>query len=209
MKAVLESTARALDIAKAFPEPPAALGGTSLTELLQSGKIEVKVDPKYPQAVGIANILKMTLTFGNSAWDILRNSYNYSPFFTSDFPVAIEYSDDPRVLNRIVPLTPSLAVRIRPDIRLDRKKCGFDFHHCRPRVYSVGAKELSALNRLLVQCAEELVFYRDDHPWVKPFISKYAAYRIEARTQEILGPNGKALLVSEQRIVERGSHPPL
>lgn len=209
MKAVLESTARALDIAKAFPDPPAALGGSSLTELLQSGKVEVKVDPKYPQAVGIANILKMTLTFGNSAWDILRNPYNDSPFFTSDFPVAIEDSGDPRVLNRIVPLTPSLAVRIRPDNRRDRTKFGFDFSDFRSRLYSVGAKELSAVNRLLVQCAEELVFYRDDHPWVKPFIGKYAAYRIEAQTREILGSNGKALLVSGQRIVEHGSQPPL
>jgi hypothetical protein len=201
LKAMVESTARALDAANAFPSPPAALGGGRLTELLQTGKVKVTVDPKYPQAIGIANILKMALTFGNSAWDILKNPFDDCPFFTSDFPAAIEESADPRVLNRIVPLTPTLAVRIRPDIALKRNELDFGFEHFRYRMYELGREELHAINRLLVQCAEDLVFYRDDLPWVKPFIMKYASFRIEMHTQE-LGTHNSALLISRQRIVD-------
>jgi hypothetical protein len=45
---------------------------------------------------------------------------NDSLFFTSDFPAAIEKTDDLRILNRIVPLAPNLVLRIRPNLTLDR-----------------------------------------------------------------------------------------
>jgi hypothetical protein len=41
------------------------------------------VDPKYPQAVGTTNFFASVSTFGNSAWEILRNAHADSPFFTS------------------------------------------------------------------------------------------------------------------------------
>lgn len=202
LKAVLENSARALDAANALPPPPAVLGGANLTELLQSGKIQFTVDPKYPQAIGIANILKMTLMLGNAGWDVLKNPFDDSPFFTSDFPAAIEESDDPRGLNRIVPLTPRLAIRIRRDASLKRDQDNFTFARFRYRAHKIGRQELAAVNRLLVQCAEGLVFYRDDHSWVKPFIMKYASYRVEAQTRELPGPDG-SLLIATQRIVAR------
>jgi hypothetical protein len=202
VKAMLDSTARALDAARAFPRLPEALGSASLTELLESETIKITVDPKFPQAIGIANILKMTAMFGNFAWEVLHNPFDESPFFTSDFPLAIEESDDPRVLNRVFPLTPNLAVRIRPDVSLRREECDFDFAHFCVRVRDIGRQELLVLNRLLVQCAEDLVFYRDDRPWVKPFVAKYSRYRIETLTQEF-GTPSSAVLLSRQRIVKR------
>lgn len=202
LKAMLESSARALDSAGAFPVPPASLGGVSLTQLLRKGEIGFKVDPKFPQAIGIANILKMVLTFGNSAWEVLYNPFEGSPFFTSDFPAAIEYSDDPRVLNRIVPIAPSLAVRLCPDISLDRNRLEFSFNRFRCRMRTIGLEEAYALNRLLVQCAEDLVFYRDEMPWVRPFIAEHAAYHLETRTKELETPDG-VLLISRQMIASR------
>jgi Protein of unknown function (DUF4238) len=202
LKAMLESSARALDAAGAFPALPEALSGASLTELLGKGALTFKVDPKFPQAIGITNILRMVLTFGNSAWEILRNPFADSPFFTSDFPAAVEPSADPRVVNRIVPLTPSLAVRLCPDISLDRDRLDFGFRQFRYRAREIGREELGALNRLLVRCAEDLVFYRDDYPWVKPFISKHAGYHVETRTQE-LNTEGGAVLISQQKVVQR------
>jgi hypothetical protein len=200
LKSVLESTARALDAANEFPLPPDVLGGTSLTELLRSGKIEITVDPKFPQAIGIAHILNMTSMLGNFAWEVLQNPFLDSPFFTSDFPVAVEESPDPRVVNRIVPLTPRLAVRIRPDLSVDRTTCDFAFAHFRYRSRKIGRQELAVVNRRLVQCAENLVFYRDDHSWVKPFIAKYGSSRVETQTQELRQPTS-ALLLSRQHIV--------
>jgi hypothetical protein len=37
---------------------------------------------------------------------------------------------------------------------------------------SLNHKELVEVNRLIVQCAEDIVFYRHDLPWVRPFIEK-------------------------------------
>ena len=201
LKVALERTTRALDAANALPPPPAALGGANLTELLQGGKINFTVDPKYPQAIGIANIQKLKLMLGNSAWDILKNSFDDCPFFTSDFPAAIEESDNPHALSRIVPLTPNLALRIRRDISLQRELDDPTFPCFRHRVRRIGREELGAVNRLLVQCAEDLVFFRDDHPWVKPFIKKNASYRVETeiRTPTDLGGAPSARL----RIVAR------
>lgn len=142
--------------------------------------------------------------FGNFAWEILRNPIADSPFFTSDFPLAIEKSTDPRVLHRVFPLTPTLAVRIRPDVSLKREDYDLNFAHFRFRGRNIGRQEVLVLNRLLVQCAEDLVFYRDDRPWVKPFVAKNSRYRIEPLTQEFRSPSS-ALLLSRQRIVEHAA----
>jgi hypothetical protein len=57
MKAALESAATVLDEQGIMPKSPKALGEKSITELLADGTVKVTVDPKYPQAVGISNIL--------------------------------------------------------------------------------------------------------------------------------------------------------
>jgi hypothetical protein len=202
LRATLESSARALDAAGAFPPPPESLGGATLTELLREGKLGFNVDPKYPQAIGISNILKMTSALGNSAWDIIRNPFPNSSFFTSDYPAAIEYSEDPRVVNSIVALSPNLAVRIQPDLSVSHGEVDFKFPNFRFRVREIRRPEAVGINRLLVQCAEDVVFYRDDHDWVKPFIAKYAAYGIGTLTKEYPTPEG-SLLLARQRIVER------
>ena len=89
--------------------------------------------------------------FGNFPWEILYNPADVNPFFTSDFPTAIEESADPRILNRIIPLTPNLAVRILPDIAIDREKCDFTFNQFRSRFRMIERQELLAVNRLLVR----------------------------------------------------------
>ena len=90
MKENVEAITKAADARGAFAPPPAELGGKDLTDLLDSGGIKIVVDPKMPQAVGIANILNRVAAFGNCKWDILINEHENCPFFTSDFPVANE-----------------------------------------------------------------------------------------------------------------------
>ena len=84
--------------------------------------MKVTVDPKYPQAMGIATIMDHVSVFGNSPWEILHNSEADNPFFTSDYPAAIEVTNLNTPINRIVPLAPDLAIRIRSDIRLSGTK---------------------------------------------------------------------------------------
>ncbi|MDP2266480.1 MAG: DUF4238 domain-containing protein [Thiobacillus sp.] len=198
LKGVVEETAQTLDSQGGFPSPPPELGGESLADLLHSGKVRMEIDPKYPQALGIASILSRTITFGNFKWEILNNPFEDSPFFTSDFPVAIEKTEDFRVLNRIVPLAPSLAIRIRPDLSLDRERSDFSFSSFRHTARKLTRPEVMNINRLIVRCAETTVFFRDDYDWAPPFVKKNAAFRIEPRTQKIPHGNGTLLWFTQE-----------
>jgi Protein of unknown function (DUF4238) len=173
-----------------FPQPPPELGGKSFAELLGSGDIKFEVDPKYPQAVGISNILQRVATFGNSDWECLINHHQDCPFFTSDFPVGIETTSDKRVLNRIFPLSPTLAIRIRPDINFPRDSANFEFRNFSFQRRNVTRREAIGINRLIVQAAEDMVFYRGNQLWVEGFVEKNRHFRIDGENIQIAQPQG-------------------
>lgn len=202
LKSTVEATAAMIDAQGLLPPPPSTLGGANLTDLLHSGKVKVTVDPKYPQAIGISSIRRSTATFGNFKWEILHNNFDDSPFFTSDFPVAIEKTSDPRILNRIVPLAPNIALRLIPDINLDREKADFTFSSFGFQTRNVSRQEVARLNCLIVRCAEDFVFYRDDHSWVQPFIAKNRNYRIEPYTSKLKTSTG-VIIISTQKIIPK------
>ena len=182
LRSAVEAGAALMDARGALPRAPAVLGGARLTDLLRDGTVKTMIDPKYPQAIGVESIVRNTARFGNFKWEILHNDSDDSPFFTSDFPVAIEKTERPGVLNRIVPLAPNLALRIRPDVMLDSDCVDFSFANFGYVNRTPGRNELVELNCSIVRCAEDFVFYRDDHSWVRPFVSKNRWYRVEPRT---------------------------
>ncbi len=202
IKRTVETTAAIIEAQGLLPPPPPQLGDTTLTELLRDGAVNVTIDPKYPQALGISSIIEFTARFGNFKWEILHNDLDDNPFFTSDFPAAIEKTDDPRIVNRIVPLAPNLALRIKPDLSLDNDRLNFSFDNFGYRNRKVGRNELIKLNCLIVRCAEDSVFYRDDHSWVRPFVTKNRHYHVEAHTQRLTTPAGILQFVT-QRVVAR------
>jgi Protein of unknown function (DUF4238) len=112
LRASLEASINFLDKRGDLPRAPASLDGKTASELLAEGKIKHVIDEKYPQAIGIANVLHHVRSYGNSFWEILVNDESNSPFFTSDYPLAIEETANVLVLNRIVPLAPNVAIRI-------------------------------------------------------------------------------------------------
>jgi len=187
---MVEHQAAVMDAQGAFPPPPGVLAGARLTELLRDGAVEVMIDPKYPQAIGIDSILKFINIFGNCKCEILQNDLKDSPFFTSDFPIAIEKTSDPRVLNRIVPLAPNLAVRIKPDISIDRTQIDLSFSKLSCVSRHIGHGDVVKINTLLVRCAEGTVFYRDNPSWVQPFIRKNQHYRIETCSKKLRTATG-------------------
>lgn len=202
LEKTVQATAATLDEKGLMPPPPPELAGKTLTKMIKSGEVVIKVDPKYPQAMGIAGIMQHTVMFGNFGWEVLHNGFEDSPFFTSDFPAAIELSADPRVLNRLVPLTPNLAIRIIPDLKVKEKNPDFSFAHFDYRSRKVGRGEVSAINRLIVQCAEETVIYCDERPWVRPFIAKNRHFRIQPHSYEVTTAKGAALRFT-QRVGEQ------
>jgi hypothetical protein len=126
---------------KSAPLISGCLGGIALTALLTGKEIGFVVDPKYPQALGISTIISRASVYGNSPWEILLNSIPECPFFTSDFPVAIEATGK-RTMNWIVPLTPDLAIRIIPDIRLSGTPPDLSFAKFTARQRTLGRAEM-------------------------------------------------------------------
>lgn len=199
LRSLLESEAAILDKQGLIPRAPPSLGSKTLTELLMDKEVGFTVDPKYPQALGIRSITGQVSIYGNSKWEILLNGASDCPFFTSDFPVAIEATGH-RTMNWIVPLTPDLAIRIIPDILLAGTAPDLSFAKFTSRQRMLRRSKIVEINRLIVQCAEDLVFYRDNYKWIGDFVAKNRHYRIEAVTDRI--PHGAGIMnISTQRVV--------
>lgn len=194
LERTLSITSQLLDAQGKLPTPPPSISDSSLTELLTSGRIHFNIDPKYPQSVGVTSILDSIKSFSNLKWEVLINDTD-SPFFTSDFPIAIEPTPDPRIINKIIPLTPRLAIRLHPNFELKTRDTIFlQNFSCSFR--STSRQEVIKINTAIVRCAEELVFFCEKHEWVEPFIQKNAPYRIENVIQNITNQNSTLLLAS-------------
>lgn len=199
LQGIVETEAAMLDSQGLIPAPPPELGGLNLTEILNKGIVRVDVDPKFPQAIGISSILENVAMFGNFSWEILRNEFEDSPYFTSDYPIAIEETVDAGILNKIVPLSPNLAIRIRPDRTVDRAQVDFSFSRFNFKVRELKRSEVSQANKLIVRCAEELVFFRDNHRWISRFVQKHSRFRIDTSTHKMPYRNGM-IMVATQKI---------
>lgn len=198
LESSVSEISRIIDAKGLYPPPPPELGYKSLTELIDTDKVRVEVDPKYPQAIGISSIILNTLAFGNFTWEVLINPYKDESFFTSDFPVAVEETEDIRVLNRIVPLSPNLAIRIRPNISFDMHNARFSFSNFHYVIKRLSRSEMIKINRLIIRCAESMVFFRDDYEWIPRFIKRNAGYRIEQKTSVIPYGEGTFLHFSQE-----------
>lgn len=186
LRQMLEAQTRVLDSQGLIPRAPAALGSKSISELLSEGTIRHSVDQKYPQALGVDTFYRRLSIFGNSAWEILINEHPTNPFFTSDYPIGIErIQENPMIVHRVVPLAPDLAVRIKPDIRFRDQPPDFTFQGFRFAPRALPPREVRYINQLIVRCAEDLIFYREDLPWIQAFVRKNRNYRIEAITDRI------------------------
>jgi hypothetical protein len=202
LQETLELTAEMLDARGIFPPSPSPLGGKTMTQLLRDKDVIFAVDPKYPQSMGISNILRSTSLWGNSYWDIILNEDPANPFFTSDYPLAIEPGRRAGIVNRILPLAPDLAIRILPDIE-QRGSQDLSFSNLRIRRISARRQDVVDVNRRIVQCAESVVYFSQDLPWIPDFVEKHRRFRIEPQTLRLPQGSG-SLLVSTLRIAETG-----
>ena len=185
LERILEATAAMAELQGAFPTAPEELGGKTLVELLSEGVVKFDVDQKYPQAIGISNILDVTNSIGNGDWDIIRNPHPDLPFFTSDYPVGVSYTRDNRIADHLVPLAPDLAVCIHPEIDPSPgdqlgQKTGFRY-----RYLNASRTDVRRINQIMVRCAEDLIFYTEENKWIDRFVAKNAMYKVEMRVDQI------------------------
>jgi len=184
---VVEATSRIMDRNGALPVAPDSLGGKTLTELIEEGAVKINIDEKFLQAIGIAGALHRVSGFGNADWAILRNPFDDSPYFTSDFPVAVHEVGGR--FGRLLPLAPDLAVAVFADPAY-RKKIDLSFSGNR-RVFSTVSRDVvRKINQDIVRSAESAVFFRDDFDWIPGFVANNARYRIEFVPEHIEVPRG-------------------
>lgn len=169
-----------LDRMGMLPKAPPELGGKSLSELIKEGTVKMEIDSNFPKAIGVSNFRSSLLAFGNFRWDILLNDWPNSPFLTSDFPLAVEETQDPRVINRVLPLTPKLAVRIRPRLDLTKLELASDeFKHFRFRRLNLSQSEVRKINQTIVRSAEDIVFSSVGLPWLAKFVERNRRFRVQ------------------------------
>jgi hypothetical protein len=191
METMVEDAGKIFDQQGKITPLPEELGGKTFTELLNEGIFNVEVDPKYSQALGISTIINNLSFFANCHWDIIINEYKESPFFTSDFPIGFELSNDPLIINKIFPLRPEVAIRIKPHRNINTEKPDYEFPEFRCRFVKAKRKEVVKINRLLVRCAENMVFFQKYHDWISPFIRKNSKYHIKPQVYEAPAGSGK------------------
>lgn len=203
LQASAEATATMLDEMREFPPAPDSLGAKSMSELLAEGTVEMQVDPKYPQAIGINTLMRKLDQIGNFDWQFLHNKHAGRPFLTSDYPCAIEQSPDPRIVLRTYPLAPDLAVRVYPNFRYQRPPEGvdlqFDFPLFRRSHTDVSPSQAASINRLIVRAAETTVYAPRMDETLRTFIAKNSAFRTETVISQ-LPADGGVLTIAQQRI---------
>jgi Protein of unknown function (DUF4238) len=158
VRRIVESTVKILESQGLLPPAPKELGGGSISDFLTSGDLQVEVDPKYPNAIGVSQIIGTVGFLGNSNWDFIYNEFDDCPFLTSDFASAIEQNYNPRILNRIIPLTPDFAIRIVPNFEAKKVMTDLEFNRFRYKIVKPNRSEIVAINAKIAQCAERLIF---------------------------------------------------
>lgn len=190
LQTFIKETASIMEQSGKLPKAPKALGGKSLTALIEAGKISIDIDEKYPQSIGIQQIMSILKMFGNFKWEIIINEFDDNPFFTSDYPVALYESKNPLNTKRLFPLTPYLALKIHHDYSIDKEKISFSFSQFKYSIKKASRREIVKINRYIVQSAEDTVFYVNNFDWVKKFIAKNANYHTITDTKKISAPDG-------------------
>ena len=177
---------------------PAALDGKTATELIREGRLNIKTDKKYPQAMGISGIVDLTKAFSTFHWEIMSNSHSKRfPFITSDFPAAIEGLGPQVPANRIVPLRPDLAVKIIPQIRPKGwPEMASDFRY---KFRRVSPSEVRKVNVCVARSAENLVFSPVEATWVQSLVKKNARFRLELAHTRV--PKGTGFLLTNSVVV--------
>jgi hypothetical protein len=202
LRVAVEATTTIMDAAGALPRAPESLEGASVTDLISDGTTRIDIDRKFPQALGIGQILDLVRMLEACDWEILHSPSSAKPFLTSDFPTAIEVFGPARPMNRVVPLSPDLAVRLVPGQTALGRVSGTSERGGR-RHRTASGHEVVEVNRTIVRCAEAIVFFRDDAPWVATLVEANRAYRVAADARRI--PAGRGYLLATSMNVAKVS----
>lgn len=150
-------------------------------ELLERGEIAINHDPNYIKAKSTQMLMDFAWLTYHHDWTIISNKTS-DPFITSDNPVAIQTSGSLQVpMTRYLPVTPELCLAIK----YDRGRHLPPFDPSMPPMGTVTSARITArgarsVNKLVAQCAEDLVFSSTPSKGIESLVKKYAGFRVEA-----------------------------
>jgi len=161
-------------------------------DLLDKGHLKIEIDPSYIKAQVTRSLMNYACMMYNLDWTIVGNDTE-QPFVTSDNPVAMAYSGQPGdPMTRFLPITPRLCLSVRMRGESVARLTPEDVRKImsappRGRVYRADARPVGVTesNKLIVQCAEELVFSSMADTGIRELTKKYAGYRIDTDQLEV------------------------
>jgi hypothetical protein len=179
-----------------------------IKELLRTRRLDqilnIEIEPDYPHSIAITNLVSTTNLLYQSDWDILFNNSDV-PFITSDNPTALYYrSPNDYIAATYFPLTPKIAVLIKPNPNIKRSQnINIDqVNHDRDRNISINEKHVNKFNELIVKSAEKVVIHSKSELWLEELVDKYKNWQVQLLTFE--HPiNGGTLIVNKQDAVEK------
>ncbi len=160
-----------------LPPIPAGLQqfGGSIKDLLEVGAVELNVDSKYAQSIGISQILKQTSIFGNAKWEFLVSNDAQTTFLTSDFPLIAEHNT--KSMNWTFPLSPEIALKVTPNLQMKKLDPDLNFSFNETVFTKYSAAKVRALNKFIVMAAEDFVFSSSKETWLSNFVRKNRNFR--------------------------------
>lgn len=176
-----------------FPPPP-----ESLKSLLPDIKnnIAVKIDSKYPQAIGISALKEMSDRLFFCSWLRVENQTDI-PFITSDNPFCFWYvknSEQPWIY---VPITPKFAVLMRPF--LDAKEA-ISYNHSLDDGEIAKPEFIGKMNDLIIGGAERIVISNVKSDELLRDVKKLKDKKLVTEILEVPMGNGGKIIISKQVI---------
>lgn len=179
---------------------------TLISNAINEKKITLDIDREYAHAYGIKSLIDTLHRFYCSPWLVLKNNTNI-PFITSDNPATLYYKDNnPQFANIYVPIKPSLAILISPDISIQRPNHDdvVKYTNEQDRFATIKQSYVKLFNKLVVKSAEKLVLHKTSEGWIEQLVLKYKNWRMETVVDHLPTDNG-IIIISRQRQIEKKS----
>lgn len=162
--------------------------------MLDRGELKITIDDNYIKGKITQLLIDHACTIFSADWLILENKTDQA-YLASDNPVALSFSGRPGdALTRILPITPQLCLSIRFDIAgvTPRRLTPDDVRKIlqsppQGKIIRAEAKPIDVrfANKLVVQCAEELVFSSRRDEAAAALATKYRNFRLDAEYVEL------------------------
>jgi hypothetical protein len=176
-----------------------------LNEGLQSidnGGLEMTVDPGFIKAKLTQRLMNFACLIYNLDWLVVKNETEHL-FVTSDNPVAMDFAGPGTPMRRLLPITPRLCLSVKMEREEFKRLTPDDMQRViasppKGRVYHAHARAhgIRETNKLIVQCADELVFSSAEDSGIRDLTRKYAKFGMDIEFMEHREPSEPNALYS-------------